>query len=74
MKISAEFKNSGQDPTFANADLFYQDRFWGSLKPGDPELGVNTFEGHVWNLKVNKKVVKTWVISEEDGPTQKFVI
>lgn len=74
MKISAEFENSGQDPTFAEAKLFYQDQFWGSLKPGDPVLGVNTFEGHVWNVKVNKKVVKTWVITEEDGPTQKFVI
>mmetsp|Transcript_51402 Transcript_51402/g.59473 ORF Transcript_51402/g.59473 Transcript_51402/m.59473 type:complete len:647 (+) Transcript_51402:31-1971(+) len=74
MKISATFDNAGKDSTFDNADLFYQDQFWGSLKPGDPARGVNTFDGHIWNVKIEGKVVKTWVITDEDGPTQTFVI
>ena len=69
----AEFKNSGEDPTLAEADLYYQDQFWGSLKPGDPVIAVNTFEGHVWNAKIKGEIVKTWLISRKDGSTQKFV-
>jgi len=73
LKVSAEFKNSGEDPTLAEADLYYQDQFWGSLKPGDPVIAVNTFEGHVWNAKIKGEIVKTWLISRKDGSIQKFV-
>ncbi len=56
------------------AELFYENTFWGKLGKGDPVLHVNTFESHVWNVKVNGKVVKTWVIKAKDGKHQKFVV
>jgi len=73
-KISAQFSNSGGNELMNKAELFYEDKFWGSLNKDDPSLGVNTYEGHTWNVKVDGNVVKTWVISEKNGPTQKFVI
>jgi len=69
-KITAVFSNSGEDPSMDRAELFYIDTFWGKLGKGDPKLSVNTFEGHVWNVNVDGKVVKTWTIRETDGPTQ----
>ena len=74
MKISGKFVNSGNDETMDNAELFYEDTFWGRLGKGDPELSVNTYQGHTWNVKVNGKTVTTWVISEKKGAFQKMVI
>lgn len=69
-KISGSFVNSGKDPAFDKAELFYEDTFWGKLGSGDPALNVNTYEGHVWNVKVDGKVVKTWVIKAKNGSKQ----
>merc|ERR1712176_669777 len=74
MKISATFKNTGSDPSMDKAELFYEDMFWGKFGKGDPKLSVNTYEGHVWNVKINGKTVKTWVIRERDGQTQNMKI
>lgn len=73
-KITATFQNSGQDGALQEADLYYEDQFWGILRNGSPVLSVNTYQGHVWNVKVNNEIVKTWIISEQDGDVQKFVI
>mmetsp|Transcript_17929 Transcript_17929/g.41347 ORF Transcript_17929/g.41347 Transcript_17929/m.41347 type:complete len:640 (-) Transcript_17929:74-1993(-) len=74
MKISATFRNKRNDPLFDQAELFYDDTFWGKLGKGDPILSVNTFEGHVWNVKVSGKIMKTWVIKERNGAQQNLVI
>ena len=58
-----------------NAKLYYgDDHFWGNLGHGDPGLSVNTYNGHVWNIKVDGSVVKTWTISDKDGVQQYFDI
>jgi len=73
LKINGRFKNSGKDPIMDNAGLFYEDQFWGKFGKGDT-LSVNTFEGHVWNVKVDGKIVKTWVVLAKDGENQHFII
>ncbi len=66
-QVSATFRNTGRDPAFANAELFYdKETFWGKLGHKDPDLGANTFEGHRWDVKVDGKIVKTWVVDKED--------
>ena len=61
-QLYAIFTNTGKDPAFANAELFFQDTFWGKFGHGDPPLSVNTYEGHQWNVMVDGKVAVTWVI------------
>lgn len=73
-KVSGKFMNSGKDSSMDNAELFYEDTFWGKLGKGDPSLSVNTFEGHVWNVKVGGKIVKTWIIRAKDGAVQEMVL
>ena len=66
----AIFKNSGTDPTFKEAELYWDKaKFWGKLGHGDPPLTANTFEGHKWDVKVNGEFVKTWVIGSEAEQT-----
>ena len=71
-QIKASFANMQTDETMKNAELFFQDTFWGKLGFGDPPLNVNTFKSHQWNVKVGENVVKTFIIDET--PTQKFTI
>jgi hypothetical protein len=73
-KITVTFENSGRDESLVNADLYFKDRFWGNLQKGKPAISVNTYKGHVWNVKVNGEIVKTWTISDDDGEAQKFII
>jgi hypothetical protein len=73
-KITATFQNSGQDVALKDADLYFEDRFWGNLRNDSPVISVNTYQGHVWNVKVNSEIVKTWTISQQDGEEQKFVV
>ncbi len=54
------------------AELFFEDKYWGKLGADDPYLFVNTYRGHVWNVKVDGKVVKSWIIKDEDGEEQAF--
>lgn len=74
MKINGVFSNSGEDPMMDQAELLYMDTFWGKLGKNDPDVSVNTYQGHVWNVKVDGKIVKTWEIHEKDGSAQKMVI
>jgi len=73
-KVSGSFVNSGRDPNMDKAELFYEDTFWGKLGKGDPPLNVNTFEGHLWNVKVDGKIVKTWSVRSNLGKVQKFEV
>jgi len=52
-KIHATFVNSGKDPVFKDATIFFQDTKWADFSHGDPAVAVNTFEGHQWNIKRN---------------------
>eukprot|EP00536_Pseudo-nitzschia_multiseries_P008739 jgi/Psemu1/257491/estExt_Genewise1Plus.C_2280034 len=73
-KISGVFTNSGKDPNMDRAELFYEDTFWGKFGKDDPDLSVNTYDGHVWNVKVDGKTVKTWVIRQKNGQVQHLVL
>jgi hypothetical protein len=46
----ATFRNRGSSP----AQLFWEDTFFAELERG-AEQQVNTFKGHVWNVKVKTK-------------------
>ncbi|CAJ1909421.1 unnamed protein product [Cylindrotheca closterium] len=71
-RITAVFQNTGEHEQMKNAKLHYENQFWGDLGPNDPALSVNTYEGHVWNIFVDGKIVKTWNISEKRGLDQTF--
>ena len=66
------FLNSGDNPEYNDATLYFDEGgYWGKLTPG-ARLAANTYEGHLWNVKVNDVIVKTWVIGADDQ--QKFVL
>jgi hypothetical protein len=65
-QLFATFINTGEDPAMAKAVLYYDEaQYWGPLGHGDKPLRSNTYEGHRWNIKVDDKVVKTFVIGKE---------
>lgn len=70
VKKTAIFANTGTNPAYEKAELYYEDQFWSKLGHGDGEVSVNTYDGHVWNVKVDGKVVKTWTIG---GVKKEFV-
>lgn len=74
-KVHATFRNSGKDPAFdEHTEVYYQeDTPFGKLGPNDDPVGVNTFKGHVWNIKNKGKTLKTYHISGEEG-TIEFVV
>jgi len=61
----ATFYNTKSDESMRNAQLFFQDTFWGLYGFDDPPLGVNTFEGHKWYVRVDGEVVKSFIIGKE---------
>jgi len=72
-QIKATFKNSGENPMFKEAELFWDSKqSWGKLGHGDPPLVAFTYESHKWTLKVDGEFVRTWVIGSD--PEQTFVI
>jgi len=64
-KKAGHFQNRGTNPEYNDAELYYEDQFWAKLEPNGPIINVNTYEGNVWNVKVNGKTVRTWVIGKE---------
>jgi len=62
-QLHATFRNTGKDPLFQKAELYFQETFWGKIGWGDPALSVNTYEGHEWNVQVDGDVKETWVIT-----------
>lgn len=72
-QLKATFRNSGKDPAFKEAELYYDESgYWGKLGFGDPPLVAFTYEGHRWNIKVGDKFVKQFVISADK--VQKYEI
>jgi hypothetical protein len=72
-QLTANFINSGKDPAFQVAELWYDEGlYWGPMGHGDPPLQFNTYQGHRWNIRVDGKVVKKFVIGEDEY--QEFVI
>lgn len=75
-RVTATFRNSGDDPSLAEAKLYFfdgsKDSLWGTMGHGDPDLSVYTYKGHVWKLMVDGEAMKTWTIESEDPPTQDF--
>ena len=73
-QIKATFSNSGKDEGMKNAKLYFQDQFWSDIGFDDSSSKVNTYEGHVWNVQVDGKVVKSWSITEKKGLHQEFSV
>jgi hypothetical protein len=72
-QLLVEFRNTGGDPTLNEAELYYnEDTHFGKLGPNDPPIAVNTYEGHVWHVKVQGEIQRTFVI--EDKPRQVFKV
>ena len=74
--ISVTFKNSGKDERFRNAELYYDEAgYFGKLGFADDGIAVNTYSGHVWNIKdeVTKAVLQTFIVADS-GEDQVFEI
>ncbi len=72
-QLKAIFTNTGKDPKFVDAKLYFQDTEWGEFAPGKTH-SVNTYYGHEWNVKDSKgNLLKRWLVAE--SPTnQKFLV
>jgi hypothetical protein len=72
-QLHATFANTGNDPAMKDAVLYYDEaQFWGKMGHDDPPLRANTYEGHRWNVRVDDKVVKSWIIGPEEK--QQFTV
>lgn len=72
-QIKATFQNSGKNPQFKEAELFWDSKqSWGKLGHGDPPLVAYTYETHRWTIKVDGEFVRTFVVGPD--PEQTFVI
>jgi len=72
-QIKAIFRNSGDNPMFKEAELFWDSKqSWGKLGHGDDPLVAYTYEAHKWTVKVDGEFVRTFVIGSD--PEQTFVI
>jgi 2OG-Fe(II) oxygenase superfamily len=72
-QLKATFSNSGKDPKFKNAELYFDETgYWGKLGHGEGPLVSFTYEGHKWNIKVDGEFVKQFVIGKDAD--QKFYI
>jgi hypothetical protein len=68
-QIKATFRNSGNDPRFNDAELYYdEDGYFGQLGP-QQEIRVNTYKTHVWNIvsKSTKEKLKTFTIDDDSS-------
>ena len=75
--ILAIFRNSGRDERFRNAELYYDEAgYFGKLGFDDVPISVNTYSGHVWNIKdqVTKVVLQTFIIPDNSSDDQIFEI
>jgi hypothetical protein len=75
--IEAIFRNSGKDERFRNAELYYDEAgFFGKLGFDDPPISVNTYSGHVWNIKdeVTHLVLQTFIIPDNSRDNLIFEI
>jgi hypothetical protein len=67
-QIKAKFVNTGKDPRFNDAELYYDESgFFGLLGPNQ-EVEVNTYRTHVWNIKSKStgEILKKITIEADD--------
>ena len=57
----ATFQN---DEVEGPVELFYEETRWADFRKGQVHH-VNTFPGHVWNVKAGGKIIQTWVMGED---------
>jgi 2OG-Fe(II) oxygenase superfamily len=64
-QLRATFSNIRKHADYDNAQLFYNENiFFGNLGPDDNPITVNTYKGHVWNVKdkQTEKILATFVV------------
>lgn len=61
-----------EDMVKVRAKLYWNDKFIGDLKDNLTPQRHQTYMGHVWTVKINGKVVKTWGIGIE--PVQYYTL
>ena len=72
-QVKVTFYNKGNDPNFKEAELYYDESgYWGKLGHGEGPLVSYSYEGHKWNIKVNGKFVKQFIVGK--GNDQKYYI
>jgi len=64
-QVKATFTNSGKNPDFKDAELYWESTRWGDLGFGSKPLIAYTFAGHTWNIKVNGETVKHFTIEND---------
>jgi len=64
-QVKATFTNSGTNPDFKKAELFWESTRWGDLGFGTKPLVAYTYAGHTWNIKVNGETIKEFKIEED---------
>jgi hypothetical protein len=74
IKVSATFGNKEADPKFDNAELYFENTFWAKMGATDPPIAIDTYKGHVWNVRVDGKVVRTWTITSDEEEKQYFSV
>jgi hypothetical protein len=66
-QLKATFTNTGTDPAFKEAELYYDESgYWGKIGHGDTPLISYTFPGHKWNIKVDGKFVKQFITGDDN--------
>jgi len=76
-EVQARFTNTGRDPIFKDANLYYEDTFWMDFSHGSVDIEVNTYHGHRWNVKAKQKdkILKEIVIDTSNGnPKYEFTV
>ena len=65
--VQASFTNTGKNPSYATAELYYEDQFWAKFGPQDPVIKVNTGRGHLWRVVVDGDEVQRWIVDRDQG-------
>ena len=71
-QLVATFVNTGADPSFAAAELYYESTRWGPIGAGNPPVTVGTFQGHRWFLVANGVYAKQFDIGPDAQQTFSF--
>jgi len=72
--IKALFFNSGQDPAYAGARLYWHDTYFGELASGE-SVRVTTYVSHVWNVKnPSGETLKSWTIDKVPSEDLHFTV
>jgi hypothetical protein len=75
--VEATFRNDGTDPLLADAKLYFydgqKDTEWSTLGFGQQQ-NIRTYKSHVWKIKVDDHVLRTFVIESENPPYQEFIV